>query len=93
MSSSLIGGLVAVAAVIVVGLLLRGMSGGDKTEGVTPTMPPAPPAPEPERDDTGDGESDGEDDRLVVAVTSDGRAIVPDHHVVRVLPPTEEGEE
>jgi hypothetical protein len=29
----------------------------------------------------------------VVAVTSDGRAFVPDHHVVRVLPPAEEGEE
>ena len=93
MSSSLIGGLVAVAVVIVVGLVMRSMSGGDKAGGVTPSMPPAPPAPEPERDDRGDGESDGEDDRLVVAVTSDGRAIVPDHHVVRVLPPTEEGEE
>ena len=93
MPSSLIGGLVAVAVVIVVGLVMRSMSGGDKAGGVTPSMPPAPPAPEPERDDRGDGESDGEDDRLVVAVTSDGRAIVPDHHVVRVLPPTEEGEE
>ena len=93
MPSSLIGGLVAVAVVIVVGLVMRSMSGGDKAGGVTPSMPPAPPAPEPERDDRGDGESDGEDDRLVVAVTSDGRAIVPDHHVVRVLPPTEECEE
>jgi len=89
-SSSLIGGLVAVAAVIVVGLLMRGMAGGEKTEGVVPSMPPAP---EPERDDAEDREGDGEDDRLVVAVTSDGRAIVPDHHVVRVLPPSEEGEE
>jgi len=87
--------LVAVAAVIVVALAMRAM-GGQKSEGVTPSMPPAPPTPEPERarnepDDDDDG--DGEDDRLVVAVTSDGRAFVPDHHVVRVLPPTEEGEE
>jgi len=94
-SSSMIGGLVAVAAVIVVALALRAM-GGQKSEGVTPSMPPAPPAPEPERarsepDDDEDGE--GEDDRLGVAVTSDGRAFVPDHHVVRVLPPAEEGEE
>ena len=93
MSSSLIGGLIAVAAVIVVGLLMRGMAGGEKTEGVGPAVPPAPPAPEPEPDDTEGEGGDGEDDRLVVAVTSDGRAIVPDHHVVRVIPPPEEGEE
>jgi len=95
-SSSMIGGLVAVAAVIVVALAMRAM-GGQKPEGVTPSMPPAPPTPEPERarsePDDDDADGDGEDDRLVVAVTSDGRAFVPDHHVVRVLPPAEEGEE
>jgi methylmalonyl-CoA mutase N-terminal domain/subunit len=47
-SSSMIGGLVAVAAVIVVALAMRAM-GGQKSEGVTPSMPPAPPTPEPER--------------------------------------------
>ena len=95
MAPSLVGGLVAVAAVIVVALALRAMGGGEKSEGVLPTMPPAPPAPEPERErDEADGDDgDGEDDRLVIAVTSDGRAMVPDHHVVRLLPPPEEGEE
>ena len=94
MSPSLVGGVVAVVAVIVVALGLRAMGGG-KPEGVGTAPPLAPPAPEPESDDdaTIDEDGDGEDDRLVVAVTSDGRAFVPDHHVVRVLPPPEEGEE
>ena len=96
MSGSLIGGVVAVAAVIVVALAMRAMGSGEKSEGVVPTMPPAPPAPEPQRardESDDDEEEDGEDDRLVVAVTSDGRAFVPDLHVVRILPPPEEGEE
>jgi hypothetical protein len=88
----MIGGLVAVAAVVVVALALRAMGGGEKTAGGAPAMPP-PPAPEPEPEEPLDEDGDGEDDRLVVAVTSDGRAIVPDHHVVRVLAPPEEGEE
>jgi len=92
MSSSMIRGLVAVVAVILVALGLRAMGG--KSEGVVPAMPPAPtPEPEPDPDARVDEDGDGEDDRLVVAVTSDGRAFVPDHHVVRVLPPTEEGED
>jgi hypothetical protein len=67
---------------------------GGKSEGVVPAMPPAPtPDPEPDPDARVDEDGDGEDDRLVVAVTSDGRAFVPDHHVVRVLPPAEEGED
>ena len=95
MAPSMIGGIVAVAAVIVVALVLRTMAGGGKSEGVAPVVPPAPPAPEPESEPDApiDEDGDGEDDRLVVAVTSDGRAFVPDHHVVRVLPPPEEGEE
>lgn len=94
MSPSMIGGLVAVAAVIVVALAMRAMGGGERSEGVVPAVPPAPPLPEPERGDEAEGDDgDGEDDRLVIAVTSDGRAIVPDHHVVRLLPPPEEGEE
>ena len=95
MSSSLVSGLVAVAAVIVVALLMRAMGGGGKSEGSVPSTPM--PAPEPERvsapDETVDGDPDGTDDRLVVAVTSDGYAFVPDHHVVRVLSPPEEGDE
>jgi len=94
-SPSVVGGSVAVAAVIVVALLLRGMAGGERTEGVVPTPRPAPePEPESEPEDRKhDGDPDGGDDGLVVAVASDGRAFVPDLHVVRVLPPPEEGEE
>jgi hypothetical protein len=90
----MIGGVIAVGAVIVVALALRAMGGGGKSSGSVPSMPPAPPAPEPEPASASDDEDEAsEDDRLVVAVTSDGRAFVPDHHVVRVLPPAEEGEE
>jgi hypothetical protein len=93
MSSSLVGGLVAVVAVIVVALLMRAMGGGEKTEGVMPTSP-RPPAPEPrDQDELSDEDDERADDRLVVAVTSDGHAFVPDHHVVRVLAPPAEGEE
>jgi hypothetical protein len=89
----MVGGLVAVAAVIVVALLLRGMAGGEKTTGGAPAMPAPPPPTEPEHEVPDGEEAEDGDDRLVVAVTSDGRAIVPDHHVVRVLAPPEEGEE
>jgi len=92
-SSSMVGGIVAVAAVIVVALLLRAMGGG-KGEDSVPTAPPGPPEPQPrpEPRETLD-EGDDEDVRQVAVVTSDGRAFVADHHVVRVLPPPEEGEE
>jgi len=96
MNSSTIGGVVAVAIVIVVALAMRAMGGGEKTKGSVPAVPPAPdPSPEsgPRTDDVVDEDDDGVDDRLVIAVTSDGRAIVPDHHVVRVLAPPEEGDE
>jgi len=97
-NSSLIGGLVAVAAVIVVALLMRAMGGGEKAVGSGPTLPPPPepgpePEPEPEIEDDVDDAPGRGNDRLVVAVTSDGRAIVPDHHVVRVLAAPEGGEE
>jgi hypothetical protein len=94
MSPSMVGGVVAVGAVIVVALLLRNMGGGEKTTGTVPAMPaPPPPPPGPGPEGLDDEDAEGGDDRLVVAVTSDGRAIVPDHHVVRVLAPPEEGEE
>jgi len=92
----MVGGLVAVGAVVLVAVLLRRMSGSENTEGSVPTVPPPPPEPDPRvaRQAGDDGEGEGPDeDLLVVAVTSDGRAIVPDHHVVRVLAPPEEGEE
>ena len=96
----LTGGLVAVGAVVVIALALRAMSGGKGEEGGVPSLPPPEPepAPEPVPAPAGSAEAidedhDGEADRLVVAVSSDGRAFVPDQHVVYVLPPEEEGEE
>jgi hypothetical protein len=103
MNSSMIGGLVAVAAVVIVALVMRAMGGGERGEGSVRALPPDPASPgarpEPpdedadDTDDADDADDDGTDDRLVVAVTSDGRAFVPDHHVVRVLSTPEEGEE
>lgn len=90
-------GLIAVGAVVVVALLLRsvGASRSDVTSVPVAPPPPEPPAdPAPENaDEIVDADDDGVDDRLVVAVASDGSAFVPDRHVVRILPPEEEGEE
>jgi|SRR5580765_407455 len=100
MDRGLLGGLIAVGAVAVVALLLRnfGASRGDVTS--VPVAPPPPEPPEPLADAQGstanelvDADDDGVDDRLVVAVAADGSAFVPDRHVVRILPPEEEGEE
>jgi hypothetical protein len=94
------GGLIAVGAVVVVALLLRNLGAprGDVTQ--VPAAPPPPEPPEPLvdtraglADEFVDADDDGVDDRLVVAVAGDGSAFVPDRHVVRVLPPEEEGEE
>ena len=99
MNSTIVGGLAAVAAVIVLALLMRAMGGGEKAVGSVPTPPPPEPDPEPEPEPEPEPLQDFEDrpgrrnDRLVVAVMSDGRAIVPDHHVVRILAPPESGEE
>jgi len=81
--------------VLVIALLARSMA--TRNEGVTP----APPEPLPGRDDEPQAEpSDGDEDAAgdeqdgdeVVAVTSDGAALVPDAHAVRMVPPHEEGE-
>ena len=98
MSSALLGGLVAVAAVAILTLFLRAA----RSSAPTVAPPPEPePVPEPWADDRNaapkpdedrDEDDDGVDDRLVVAVTSDGHAFVPDRHAVRLLPPEEEGE-
>ena len=97
MDHGLLGGLIAVGAVVVVALLLR--AAGASRSDVT-TVPAAPPPPEPpadlpaeSADEFVDADDDGVDDRLVVAVAGDGSAFVPDRHVVRILPPEEEGEE
>jgi hypothetical protein len=97
MDSGLLGGLVAVAAVAILTLVLRAARSSTPT--VTPPAPPAEPAPwaddrnvasKPDEEEDEDG--DGVDDRLVVAVTSEGFALIPDRHQVLLLPPEEEGE-
>jgi len=95
-TSGLTGGLIAVGAVVLVALVFRAMSRGQTEAGSVPTLPPPAPEPVPEpslSDATSDEAEEGGDDGLVVAVSSDGRAFVPDQHVVYVLPPAEEGEE
>lgn len=82
------GGLVALVVVVGVALLLRARGVREKRSRGMLTKPAARPRLEQAQEKRGAGR-----DRLVLAVTSDGFAFVPDHHVVRVLPPPEEGEE
>lgn len=92
MDSSTLLAVGAIAAVVVVGMLMRGMKGGDSS------APPARPedevsegaAPEPEFLET--DPDDGWEEDEVVAVTSDGFALLPDRHAVRLVPPHDEGE-
>ena len=90
MSPSVLGGLIAVGLVVIIGFALRG-------KGTAPADVP-PPAEDSFSegavpDDLDDDLVDGEGDDEVVAVTSDGFALVPDAHAVRLMPPAEEGEE
>lgn len=103
MDSAMVGGLIAVGAVILVALAARGMQ---KKDPDTPRMPGAPPAGSEgwaadrnlpggtvafETDDD-DDEEEGESEHII-AVTTDGEAFVPHHHAVRLIPPEEQGEE
>lgn len=107
MDHGLVGGLIAVGAVVVLALVLRA---GAARGGDAPRTPEAPREPWREsggnvavaEDDAEGGEDDdrgdadeGPDGRgaHVIAVTSDGAAFVPDRHAVRLVPPEEEGEE
>ncbi len=97
----MVGGLVAVGAVIVVALIARGMG---KKDPDTPRMPETPMNPEGwtadrnlpggtvafETEDD-DDEEEGESEHII-AVTADGEAFVPHHHAVRLIPPEEQGE-
>ncbi len=102
MDSSLVGGLAAVLGVILIALFARSFrKAGDDDVTV------ARPAPsEPSHEDTYAAESDDDEGDVefpdgldapdaghVVAVTSGGNALVPDGHVVRMLPPEDSGEE
>ena len=81
----------AVAAVVLVALVLRGARPSDSD---APTMPrPPQPPPEPDHADEFPDSVDDEADEHVVAVTSDGHALVPHGHVVRLMPPEDSGEE
>jgi hypothetical protein len=82
----------AIAAVVVVALLLRGIKGND--DAVTMPLPEDSvsegAAAEPEVLDS-EPDDDWDEDE-VVAVTSDGSALLPDRHAVRLVPPHDEGE-
>jgi len=78
---SLFTALVAVAAVALLGLLLRWTSGGTGERATAPT-PPEPGDDSPDNDEEPD---DGE----VVGVTSDGWRFVPDGGLVRLVRPAD----
>jgi len=87
----------AIAAVVVVGLLLRAGKGGDETAPRTPATPAATDSVEEALAEASANAGDEDDEDAwdpdeVVAVTSDGYAFLPDVHAVRLLPPDEEGE-
>ena len=102
MDNSAIGGVAAVLAVIVIALFARSFQKGREPDPMMPRPAQAEPShaetyePEDEGDEPPSEEFDGKDDAdggHVVAVTSSGNALVPDGHVVRMLPPEESGEE
>jgi hypothetical protein len=89
--SPVLTAVLAVGAVVVIALLARAGSHGDETPR---PMSDAPPVDEdaPADRDADDDEDDEWENVDVVAVTSDGYALVPDTHVVRMVPPHEEGD-
>lgn len=90
MSPSMVGGLIAIALVVIIGFALRG-KGTAPSDVPRPIEDPLSEGAVP--DDLDDDLVDGEGDDEVVAVTSDGFALVPDAHAVRLMPPDEAGEE
>jgi hypothetical protein len=96
MDRSIVGGLVAVGIVVLLAMLAR----RGKSDAVEyPNRTGAPDGFDagtvPVADDAGDDDGDEDDDLEsveVVAVTSEGFAMVPDKHAVRLVPPQEEGE-
>lgn len=92
MNSTWVGVLIGVAAIAIVGLLLR-RAGGD---GVAPAGERGPEeGVAPERDDELGEQLDDfvDEDVDAVAVTSDGYSFLPDLHAVRVMPPADEDDE
>lgn len=92
MDNAIIGGAVAVAVVAALGYFMRSSGSSQPQAGATPPQygPPGGDDDEDEDDDDADEHAPRAD---IVAVTSDGYAVVPDRHAVRLLPPEESGEE
>jgi hypothetical protein len=91
----LVGGLVAVGAVILVALLARGMQKTPPESGTRSMTPPSSDAGNVATatlDDEDDDDDEEAGDRHVIAVTSLGEALIPHHHAVRLVPPEEQGE-
>ncbi len=100
----MLGGLAAVAAVVVVALIMRAVRpstppGASSSTGSTPERwaddrQAAIGDDEPQDGDAddGNGDDDSDDEGHIIAVTSDGAAFVPHRHAVRLVPPEEQGE-
>lgn len=93
-----LGAIGMIALVMVIALIAR--AAGGKSDGVQSmgdgardAMPPVGGgAPADEDDDAGELDDDEFEAAEVVAVTSDGFALVPDAFAVRLVPPHDEGE-
>jgi hypothetical protein len=95
-----LGAIGMIALVAVIALLARAAGGRDESIVRPPSDAPSdggPGGPNDGANEYGDGSGDDADDEdletvEVVAVTSDGYALVPDTHAVRLVPPPEDGE-
>lgn len=92
MDSSTLVAAGAIAAVVVVALMLRGMKGSDDPAPVTRFEDQVSEGASPEPEFLEAEPDDDWDEDEVVAVTSDGSALLPDRHAVRLVPPHDEGE-
>lgn len=97
MDAKSLGAAGLIALVVVIALLARAAGSRDGSSGSGGMVPlgGAPPEGADTADtiepETGDDDDDFENVE-VAAVTSDGYALVPDRHAVRLVPPNEEGE-
>jgi hypothetical protein len=100
---STVTGAIAIGAVVLIALAARATSGRRDesitaedalSEGAIPPTEASEAAADPDGDARTDPEDqlDGGDATEVAAVTSDGCALLPDTHAVRLVPPLEEGE-
>jgi hypothetical protein len=93
--SPVLTAVLAVGAVVVIALLARSSSRSEDANGPAGTIPVGDGAAdgdegaEPGMDEDDDDDWESVD---VVAVTSEGYALVPDKHTVRLIPPHEDGE-